>query len=838
MGQDNKKRKAAADYSDDEETARKSSTVNNGFSVAQTLSLLQNAREESTEETQTVDVAQPEPSVKEEAAKKEVGKEEQQQQPTKPETGKVSKRKRVDGEKVKYPVLTYSGGQMDSPIRISDLQGLLLYCFADGIAPQWISVKHSGHVRKIVILMVPGLELGMFDGTVRLEDQQQQQQQEQKDGAEAEGMTKENMDKADFNRWKQGLPPEDRTHLFCPRPLVREKLPKCLQPLADMFQHVWPVKAPGDSKYNKVHSPLQAILLSSLPKSKDNTGGNQNRGTRDPRDKNFVPNQTPITTFISSVYDLQQDGYALHPAFFETETAKLAEEENRKRAGRSVENGWVDTIVPNLEAGDVPDSQIPAGSITAGRDVLALDCEMCVTEGGQQELTRVSLVRWDGEVMLDKLVKPRKPIIDYLTRFSGITRQMLEPVTTTLADIQKKLLSIITPHTILVGHSLDSDLNALKLTHPFIVDTTLIYPHPRGPPLKCSLRWLTQRYLKREIQKGQRGHDPIEDARAVLELVKQKCLMGEQWGTSEATNESIFRRLARAKRSGKSTAATASTVGRSGSIVDWGSPERGFGSQATVAIGCVDDEAVVNGVSAVVRGDQTSPSIPEGGVDFTWARLRELEIFRGWCNRIPDPSQGNASRRFIPGGGDDKTSDKGPAPALTPPSPQAAAAAAAATAAAINREHMKLRNGSSSTPASASISTSTSPPPPRSSSSSSSSGTLPANPTVSNSNSNSPSTSTSPSSPSTLATTVSNTVSNISRIYESLPPCTIFMVYSGTGDPREVTRLQGIHKKYREEFLSRKPWNCLSVKWTDTEEQALKNACEQARKGCGFHCVK
>lgn len=707
---------------EDEDPDPVAEVANSGFGVAETLSRLQGS---PTSDHSSEDAARSLDGVSHSSKKK---------------------KKRVNGEKVKYPDLTYLPGRLQSSIRISDLQGLLLYCFADGVAPQWISLKHSGHVRKVVVLMVPGLEMGMFDGTIALESTHTIQRKEPEP---SEGADQWNDDRraADFQRWRQGLPLEDRSNLFNPRPLTSDVLPHPLRPLADMFGHVWPVKAPGDNKYNKVHSPLQAILLSALPKSKETES--RGKGSRASRiDKGFTPQRTPITNFIHSPEDLRESEYPLHPAFFTAEDERTAYAESCRRNGQTAENGWVDTDVPTLEAGDVPDAEIEKGSMTAGRDVLALDCEMVKTEGDHFELARISMINWDGEVVLDELVKPKRPVVDYLTAYSGMTAALLEPVTTTMEDVQKRLLEILTPRSILIGHSLNSDLTALKITHPFIVDTTIIYPHPRGPPLKCGLKWLSQKYLGREIQKSSAGHDSVEDARAVLDLVKMKCEKGERWGTSDASNESIFRRLARCAKPGQ---ALTPDAGRTGAVVDWGNPERGYGSQATVAIGCRDDADVVKGVSSTINGDETIPAIPGGGVDFTWARLRNLEFLRGWCTRFPDASQANAS-----------TSVAAPAEDTTTDSQHAHA----------------------------------------------------------------------------LSETVARTVSDISRIYESLPPCTLFVVYSGTGDPREVSRLQAMHKTYREEFNSRKPWDELSVKWTDVEEQALKKACERAREGLGFMCVK
>jgi hypothetical protein len=49
-------------------------------------------------------------------------------------------------------------------------------------------------------------------------------------------------------------------------------------------------------------------------------------------------------------------------------------------------------------------------------------------------------------------------------RFSGIKAEDLEGVTTTIREVQAVLLSMFSAKTILIGHSLESDLKALKVT--------------------------------------------------------------------------------------------------------------------------------------------------------------------------------------------------------------------------------------------------------------------------------------------------------------------------------------------------------------------------------------
>ncbi len=49
-------------------------------------------------------------------------------------------------------------------------------------------------------------------------------------------------------------------------------------------------------------------------------------------------------------------------------------------------------------------------------------------------------------------------------RFSGLTAKDLVNVTTTLSQVQDDLLHLFSSDTILVGHSLESDFKALKVT--------------------------------------------------------------------------------------------------------------------------------------------------------------------------------------------------------------------------------------------------------------------------------------------------------------------------------------------------------------------------------------
>lgn len=59
--------------------------------------------------------------------------------------------------------------------------------------------------------------------------------------------------------------------------------------------------------------------------------------------------------------------------------------------------------------------------------VVALDCEMVGTgpRGSCSELARCSILDYHGNVLYDKYVRPRRPVTDYRTRWSGIREHHL-----------------------------------------------------------------------------------------------------------------------------------------------------------------------------------------------------------------------------------------------------------------------------------------------------------------------------------------------------------------------------------------------------------------------------
>lgn len=167
--------------------------------------------------------------------------------------------------------------------------------------------------------------------------------------------------------------------------------------------------------------------------------------------------------------------------------------------------------------------------------IVALDCEM-IGVGSQSYLARVTIVDYNGDIIVDKFVKP--PVlrnttlrINYRTHVSGVTKDILNARGEPFPRVQALVLNKLRGKVIL-GHALLNDFKALQIhdwrTRYTYYDTTEIpffmnvvrregYPDRRQPR---KLKDLALEFLGKTIQIEGSPHDSAEDARTVLDLYK------------------------------------------------------------------------------------------------------------------------------------------------------------------------------------------------------------------------------------------------------------------------------------------------------------------------------
>ena len=218
--------------------------------------------------------------------------------------------------------------------------------------------------------------------------------------------------------------------------------------------------------------------------------------------------------------------------------------------------------------------------------MFAVDCEMVNTKEGQ-ELARVSIVDQNLRCIYDKLVKPDNPVLDYKTEFSGVTEEILRDVATSLSDVQRDLTKLLPPNCILVGHSLENDFRALKMTHPLVIDTSCIF---KIGAFKPKLKILAKKVLGIEIQGGTGGHSSEQDARACMELVQRRLEYGDKVGL---------------QRKERSVLTKVACCGRNVAVVDRSGIVKLFGGSATQFVVTSDADVVLESSKAVPLHDLT-----------------------------------------------------------------------------------------------------------------------------------------------------------------------------------------------------------------------------------------
>lgn len=94
----------------------------------------------------------------------------------------------------------------------------------------------------------------------------------------------------------------------------------------------------------------------------------------------------------------------------------------------------------------------------------------------RSELARLSVIDYlTSEILIDTLVQPSYPVIDWRTPWSGITAQaMTAAVVSNTAlkgapEATKKMFDSIDKQTVIVGHALHNDLVALGIQHQYVL---------------------------------------------------------------------------------------------------------------------------------------------------------------------------------------------------------------------------------------------------------------------------------------------------------------------------------------------------------------------------------
>ncbi|GAB2301576.1 hypothetical protein Dimus_035591 [Dionaea muscipula] len=199
-----------------------------------------------------------------------------------------------------------------------------------------------------------------------------------------------------------------------------------------------------------------------------------------------------------------------------------------------------------IENSDPKDRGLPSRC----REAVALDCEMVGggSDGSLDICARVCIIDEDENVLFHSYVQPLIPITDYRSQVTGLTEEHLRDAMP-LKEVQEKILLIL--HNgesigivrldggkarLLVGHSLEHDLDCLRMNYPdhLVRDTAKYRPLMKTNLVSHSLKYLTETYLGYVIQTG--VHDPYEDCVSVMRLYKRLRAEAHHHLASESSN--------------------------------------------------------------------------------------------------------------------------------------------------------------------------------------------------------------------------------------------------------------------------------------------------------------
>jgi len=202
---------------------------------------------------------------------------------------------------------------------------------------------------------------------------------------------------------------------------------------------------------------------------------------------------------------------------------------------------------PTLQAGALV--AIDAEFVAVTREVTRVGArgKTIVVKPARLALARVSCLRGDGPMagvpFIDSYIQQAEPVVDYLTRFSGLVPGDLDPSVTrhyieTMKAAYLKLRQLVDAGAVFVGHGLKTDFEVINLVVPSdqIIDTVNLF-WIEGQR-RISLRFLAWHLLNQSMSnRMQDTHDSIEDARTALELYQKYLELVDEGSLEMAINQ-------------------------------------------------------------------------------------------------------------------------------------------------------------------------------------------------------------------------------------------------------------------------------------------------------------
>ena len=168
-----------------------------------------------------------------------------------------------------------------------------------------------------------------------------------------------------------------------------------------------------------------------------------------------------------------------------------------------------------------------------------------------------------GETLINSFVRPDEPVLDWRTRFSGVSPAVMAAAQAECRALagweaaRTMLFRHVDADTVIVGHSVNHDLRVLRISHTKIVDASILTGEAVvGVNNKIKSPWglqqLCQDLLGLRIRDWRGGaHDCLEDTLAARELVLWclRCPRELEVWAKQASKERSARKRNKSQRS-------------------------------------------------------------------------------------------------------------------------------------------------------------------------------------------------------------------------------------------------------------------------------------------------